>query len=67
MNQIDDHIPPLAAPVGCVLVVDDEEKSRRLLHDLLEVQGYKVIIAVDGEDGLRKAYRNHPISFCSTS
>ena len=37
-----------------VLVVEDDEKSRRLLVDLLSVHGYPVTSAVDGEDALRQ-------------
>ena len=36
-----------------VLVVEDEEKNRRLMRDLLEAHGYRVTEAVDGEDALR--------------
>ena len=36
-----------------VLVVEDEEKSRRLMQDLLEAHGYRVSQAVDGEEALR--------------
>lgn len=41
-------------PTGHVLVVDDEENNRILLRDLLEVQGYKVSEAEDGEQALQK-------------
>ena len=37
-----------------MLVVDDDERSRRLLRDLLAVHGYQVVEAVDGEDALRQ-------------
>jgi len=36
-----------------VLVVEDEEKSRRLMRDLLGAHGYRVSEAVDGEEALR--------------
>ena len=36
-----------------VLVVEDEEKSRRLMRDLLEAHGYRVSQSVDGEEALR--------------
>jgi two-component system sensor histidine kinase/response regulator len=39
---------------GRILVVDDEPLNRELLHDLLEVNGYTVIEAEDGEVALRK-------------
>ena len=36
-----------------VLVVEDEEKSRRLMRDLLEAHSYRVAEAADGEEALR--------------
>ena len=35
-----------------ILVIDDEELMRSFLRDLLEEEGYEVIIASDGEEGL---------------
>ncbi len=35
-----------------ILVIDDEELMRSFLRDLLEGEGYEVIIAGDGEEGL---------------
>jgi signal transduction histidine kinase len=46
--------------MGRVLVVDDEEKNRLLLRDLLEVQGYEVSEAEDGEQALQKAAEVRP-------
>ena len=43
-----------------VLVVEDDEKSRRLLVDLLSVHGYPVTSAVDGEDALRQIEAEPP-------
>ena len=37
-----------------ILVVDDEEKSRKLLKDFLEHKGYGVIIARGGIEALEK-------------
>jgi class 3 adenylate cyclase len=37
-----------------ILVVDDTPMNVKLLHDLLEVQGYAVETAVSGEEGLTK-------------
>lgn len=37
----------------CILVVEDEEVLRDLLHAMLAFKGYKVFTAIDGNDGLR--------------
>ena len=37
-----------------ILVVDDDEKSRKLLKDFLEVKGYGVIMASGGREALEK-------------
>jgi CheY-like chemotaxis protein/curved DNA-binding protein CbpA len=42
-----------------ILVVDDEEAIRALLKDFLEAKGYSVVVANDGEQGL-KALREEP-------
>ena len=60
MNQIDVHISPAAPTDGRILVVDDDDKSQRLLCDLLEAQGYSVMIAEDGKQALEKAFANPP-------
>ena len=38
-----------------VLIVDDEEVMREILHALLDREGCKVSVAVTGEDGLALA------------
>lgn len=43
-----------------ILVIDDEEPTLQLISLLLERKGYEVLKAMRAEDGLRKAYRNHP-------
>lgn len=43
-----------------VLVVDDDEKSRRLMRDLLAAHGYPVSVALDGEDALRQVAAEPP-------
>ncbi len=43
-----------------ILIIDDEETTVKLLSILLEHKGFEVIKAYRAEDGLRKAYRNHP-------
>jgi adenylate cyclase len=38
----------------CILIVDDTAENRDILQMRLESQGYEVVTAVDGEDGLAK-------------
>lgn len=45
---------------GRILIVDDDEKSRRLLTDLLEVQGYETFQACNGREALEKAPQVEP-------
>jgi len=42
------------------LVVDDEERNRRVLTAMLEVEGYVVLEAADGERALELARQNPP-------
>lgn len=37
-----------------VLVVDDEESVRQMLKDVLEDDGYKVLLSADGKDAIQK-------------
>lgn len=60
MNTNDEHFPLVETRRGRILVVDDEEKNRILLRDLLEVQGYEVTLAEDGEQALEKAFATSP-------
>ena len=43
-----------------VLLVDDEPSIIKLVGKGLEVAGFEVVTAVDGEDGLAKAQLGHP-------
>lgn len=45
-----------------VLVVDDESRMRKLVHDFLKRNGYNVIEASDGEEALEKFYADKDIS-----
>ena len=40
-----------------IVVVEDDEKSRRLLTDVLTHQGYQVTAVASGEDGIRAAHK----------
>jgi signal transduction histidine kinase len=49
-----------AAAAGRVLVVDDDEMSRRLLCDILSMRGYTVFDAADGEAALSEVAASQP-------
>lgn len=40
-----------------ILLVEDEESVRQLVHDTLEAKGYKVVDAGNGDEGIRVAAR----------
>lgn len=43
-----------------VLVVDDEPAIRETLSFILEMEGFTVDVAADGEQALAKVHENHP-------
>jgi two-component system cell cycle response regulator DivK len=43
-----------------ILVVDDIRLNRELAKDLLEMEGYQVLEAVCGKEGIEKARQNKP-------
>ena len=45
-----------------ILVVDDEERMRKLVHDFLGRQGYKILEAADGEAALDVFFDNKDIA-----
>jgi len=62
-------IPAPARPVAKpkthrskVLVIDDSEETRQLMRTILEDEGYDVIMAIDGESGIRKAKQLEPFA-----
>lgn len=42
-----------------ILIIEDDVKFREVLKEMLERQNYEVIVASDGEEGIRK-YRSNP-------
>lgn len=48
-----------------ILVIDDDEIMRETLQDALEEQGFRVISASDGRQGLRK-FKAPPVSLVIT-
>ncbi len=45
---------------GRILIVDDDEDIRAYLEVTLELAGFEVVQAVDGETGLQAAFDQHP-------
>jgi len=43
-----------------ILVVEDDEKSRRLVRDVLTFRGYEIVEAETGEEGVRLAQERRP-------
>src|SRR5438132_5522207 len=43
-----------------ILVVEDNDKNRKLVRDVLMFKGYEIIEAETGEDGVRLAQERHP-------
>ena len=43
-----------------ILIVEDNEKNRKLLRDVMQFQGYRTIEAEMGEDGVTLAMQHKP-------
>jgi CheY-like chemotaxis protein len=43
-----------------ILIVEDNEKNRRLERDVLQFHGYRILEAETGEDGVRIALESSP-------
>jgi len=43
-----------------ILIVEDDERSSKLLRDVLQFHGYRTVEATTGEDGLDLARSEHP-------
>jgi len=43
-----------------ILIVEDNEKNRKLVRDVLQVKGYKTIETETGEEGIRLAQESRP-------
>jgi two-component system cell cycle response regulator DivK len=43
-----------------ILIVEDNEKNRKLVRDVLQVKGYKTVETETAEDGLRLAEEQSP-------
>lgn len=56
----DDSKPLLLPSEATVLVIDDDQSVRELLRRTLEMEGYKVLTAIDGNQGLEMAENHLP-------
>jgi CheY-like chemotaxis protein len=56
----EDPSGPLAAPVRKVLLAEDQTATILLLTDFLDLHGYQIIVAHDGEEAVEKAQRCQP-------
>ena len=45
-----------------ILIVEDNEKNRKLVRDVLQFKGYRTLEAETGEDGLALARERGPTS-----
>ena len=45
-----------------ILVVDDEERMRKLLQDFLKMKDYEVLLAADGEEAIDIFFRKKDIA-----
>jgi len=43
-----------------ILVVDDDDAIREALTDVLSLEGYSVVTAANGEEGIRRMKETHP-------
>ena len=43
-----------------ILIVEDNDKNRKLMRDVLQFKGYRLAEAETGEDGVRLARELHP-------
>jgi CheY-like chemotaxis protein len=44
-----------------ILIVEDNEKNRKLVRDALQFKGYRTIEAETGEEGVRLAQEHRPV------
>lgn len=49
-----------AAEARKILLVEDTEDNRQMMKKLLELSGYRVIEAVNGDEAVKAAAREHP-------
>jgi DNA-binding NarL/FixJ family response regulator len=48
------------SPASTILVIEDEPRTRANLVTILEMEGYRVLVAADGRSGLEQARQHRP-------
>jgi two-component system cell cycle response regulator DivK len=43
-----------------ILIIEDDEKSRKLVRDVLGLKGYRTVETDNAEEGIRLAQQQHP-------
>lgn len=54
------EVPQGAGQKATILVVDDSPTEVHILKKILEKQGYSILVAKDGQEGIDQARRSHP-------
>ena len=58
-REVDDGVlPPLGHPT--ILIIDDDTQSRDWLAATLSVEGFDVVTAADGDEGVALVHRRRP-------
>jgi CheY-like chemotaxis protein len=45
---------------GLILIVEDDDKTLKLLRDIYEIHGHSIIVAMDGREAIERATREKP-------
>jgi CheY-like chemotaxis protein len=51
---------PTTDHIHTILVIDDDPGVRQVIQRLLEVHGFRVVVAADGREGLAEVARSRP-------
>ncbi len=57
-RNISEHLIPMANEL--ILIIEDNEKNRKLARDVLQVKGYQTIESETAEEGLKLAVEKSP-------
>jgi two-component system CheB/CheR fusion protein len=60
LPEVEGRRHPASGPALKILIVEDNDDSRRMLEGLLKLDGHEVQVASDGEEGLSAIQRERP-------